>query len=79
MGGCEGRPLRFTYRQTFRRRETGLLFVCFQREPDTFVRTQHRLDEADALTDFVTPTASATFLVLPGFDATRPLGSTLTG
>lgn len=57
--------------------ETGLLFVCFQRELDTFVRTQHRLDEADALTDFVTPTASATFLVLPGFDATRPLGSTL--
>jgi dye decolorizing peroxidase len=59
--------------------ETGLLFVCFQRALDTFVRTQHRLDEADALTDFVTPTASATFLVLPGFDETRPLGSTLTG
>lgn len=59
--------------------ETGLLFVCFQRELDTFVRTQHRLDETDSLTDFVTPTASATFLVLPGFDESRPLGSTLSG
>ena len=57
--------------------ESGLFFVCFQREIDTFVRTQHRLDETDALGSFVTPTASATFLVLPGFDDARPLGSTL--
>lgn len=55
----------------------GLFFVCFQRELDTFVRTQERLDETDALRDFTTPTASATFLILPGFDADRPLGSAL--
>ncbi|MBO0609977.1 Dyp-type peroxidase [Myceligenerans salitolerans] len=58
--------------------ETGLFFISFQRELDTFVRTQHRLDEIDALMEFATPTASASFLVLPGFDAGRPLGSTLT-
>ena len=28
---------------------------------------------------FATPTASAAFLVLPGFDDTRPLGATLFG
>lgn len=59
--------------------ETGLFFVAFQRELDTFVRTQQRLDEADALMDFATPTASATFLILPGFDTARPLGGTLGG
>ncbi|MBE1877855.1 Dyp-type peroxidase [Myceligenerans sp. TRM 65318] len=57
--------------------ETGLFFIAFQRELDTFVRTQHRLDETDALMQFARPTASATFLVLPGFDENQPLGSTL--
>jgi len=56
----------------------GLAFVCFQRSLRTFEATQHRLDEVDDLQRFVTPTASATFLVLPGFSADRPLGSTLT-
>jgi deferrochelatase/peroxidase EfeB len=55
----------------------GLLFVCFQRDLRTFVQTQFRLDEVDALSEYVTPTGSATFLVLPGFDAGRPLGFTL--
>lgn len=55
----------------------GLLFVCFQRDLRTFVQTQFRLDEVDALGEYVTPTGSATFLILPGFDAGRPLGVTL--
>ena len=57
--------------------DTGLLFVCFQRTLRTFVATQQRLDDVDALSKFVTPTGSATFVMLPGFDRTTPLGATL--
>lgn len=57
--------------------DAGLMFICFQRDLRTFVATQHRIDEVDALSAFSTPTASGTFLILPGFDADRPLGSTL--
>ncbi len=46
--------------------DTGLLFICFQADLRTFVATQHRLDEGDDLMRYVTPTASGTFLVLPG-------------
>ncbi|GAB2609667.1 Dyp-type peroxidase [Pseudactinotalea suaedae] len=59
--------------------DAGLLFLCYQREQSTYVRTQHRLDEVDDLMDYVTPTASGSFLVLPGFDDDRPMGSTLAG
>ncbi len=59
--------------------DAGLLFMCFQRDLDTFVRTQHRLDEADDLMQYATPTGSGTFLVLPGFDGGRALGTTLAG
>lgn len=55
----------------------GLLFMCFQRDLQTFVRTQYRLDEVDRLMGFVTVTASATFLVLPGFSKDTPLGAAL--
>lgn len=57
--------------------DTGLLFVCFQRSLRTFVATQQRLDDMDALSKFVTPTGSATFVMLPGFDRTTPLGAAL--
>lgn len=46
--------------------DDGLLFICFQRELDDFSRTQHRLDETDDLMGFATPTASASFLIVPG-------------
>lgn len=46
--------------------DDGLLFVCFQRELDVFVRTQQRLDETDDLMTYATTTASGSFLVLPG-------------
>ena len=55
----------------------GLLFIAFQRDLRTFVSTQHRLDEVDALLQFTRQTASATFLILPGFDAATPLGAAL--
>lgn len=55
----------------------GLLFISHQRDVETFNRTQLRLDETDALMDFATPTATAAFAILPGFDAQRPLGATL--
>ncbi|WP_410644026.1 Dyp-type peroxidase [Amycolatopsis sp. lyj-346] len=57
--------------------EEGLLFISFQRELRTFVATQHRMNEGDALLRYATTTASATFLVLPGFAADVPLGHAL--
>ncbi|SDU14190.1 Dyp-type peroxidase [Jiangella alkaliphila] len=57
--------------------DAGLLFICFQRDLRTFAQTQFRLDEVDDLGEYVTPTGSATFLVLPGFDADHPLGASL--
>ncbi|MFS0910970.1 Dyp-type peroxidase [Microbacterium sp. 179-I 3D2 NHS] len=57
----------------------GLLFVSFQADIGTFVRTMERMSEADALLDFTVTTATGAFLVLPGFDAQHPLGSTIFG
>lgn len=57
--------------------EPGLLFISFQRELRTFVSTLQRMEESDALLDFATATASASFLVLPGFTDDRPLGHQL--
>ncbi len=58
-------------------RDAGLMFTCFQRELRTFIQTQHRLDESDDLMAFAAATASATFLILPGFTPERPLGHAL--
>jgi dye decolorizing peroxidase len=57
--------------------DSGLMFICFQNDLDTFVKTQQRLDEVDDLMAFAEPTASGSFLVLPGFSRDAPLGSTL--
>jgi dye decolorizing peroxidase len=58
-------------------RDQGLMFVSFQRDLRTFVATQQRLDETDALMSFATPTASGSFLVLPAFSRELPLGAGL--
>ncbi|MDF2492558.1 MAG: Dyp-type peroxidase [Microbacterium sp.] len=58
-------------------RDDGLLFMCFQNDLDVFVRTQQRLDETDDLMRFAIPTASASFLILPGRTGAAALGSTL--
>ncbi|MGW1159864.1 Dyp-type peroxidase [Streptomyces sp. NPDC002519] len=57
----------------------GLLFISFQNELRTFTATLTRMDVSDALLPFTTTTASATFLILPGFDRRHPLGSRLFG
>ncbi|UUN29688.1 Dyp-type peroxidase [Streptomyces sp. FIT100] len=55
----------------------GLLFISFQNDLRTFTATLTHMDTSDALLRFTTTTASATFLILPGFDRKRPLGSQL--
>ncbi|MFK0292777.1 Dyp-type peroxidase [Streptomyces sp. NPDC090442] len=57
----------------------GLLFVSFQNDLRTFTATLAYMDISDALLPFTTTTASATFLILPGFDRQHPLGSGLFG
>jgi dye decolorizing peroxidase len=55
----------------------GLLFISFQNDLKTFTRTLTHMDVSDALLRFTITTASATFLILPGFDQRHPLGSSL--
>lgn len=55
----------------------GLLFISMQSELRTFTRTLERMSESDALLAFTRTTASGSFLLLPGFDRARPLGSTI--
>lgn len=57
--------------------DQGLLFIAFHRELRTFTETQYQLDASDALMEHTLATASATFLVLPGFGPGAPLGSHL--
>jgi dye decolorizing peroxidase len=57
--------------------DEGLLFISFQKELRTFVATQYRMSEGDALLRYATTTTSATFLILPGFTAETPLGGAL--
>ncbi|MFF0148209.1 dye decolorizing peroxidase [Amycolatopsis sulphurea] len=55
----------------------GLVFVSFQNDLRTFTATLAHMEGGDALLPFTTTTASGTFLILPGFDEGRPLGSTV--
>jgi len=55
----------------------GLLFMSFQNDIRTFTNTLTHMDNSDALLQFTITTASATFLILPGFDQQRPLGATM--
>lgn len=55
----------------------GLLFTAFQQDINTFIRTQLRIDELDALMDFATVKTTGAFAILPGYSETTPLGSTL--
>ncbi|MFE6778501.1 Dyp-type peroxidase [Streptomyces sp. NPDC057702] len=57
----------------------GLLFISFQNDLRTFTATLTHMDTSDALLPFTTTTASASFLILPGFDHQHPLGSRLFG
>jgi dye decolorizing peroxidase len=55
----------------------GLLFISFQNDIRAFTSTLTHMDSGDALLQFTTTTASATFLILPGFDRQHPLGAQL--
>jgi dye decolorizing peroxidase len=55
----------------------GLVFMSFQNDIRTFTNTLMHMDNSDALVQFTTTTASATFLILPGFDQQHPLGAPL--
>lgn len=55
----------------------GLLFISFQNDIRTFTDTLTYMGDDDALLPFTTTTASAAFLILPGFDERQPLGATL--
>lgn len=57
--------------------DDGLLFMCFQNDLDVFIRTQRRLDDSDDLMAFTKPTASASFLIVPGRVGDAPLGASL--
>lgn len=57
----------------------GLFFISFQNDLRTFTATLTHMETSDALLPFTTTTASATFLILPGFDRRHPLGSRLFG
>nr|WP_237467001.1 Dyp-type peroxidase [Leucobacter chromiireducens] len=58
--------------------DAGLLFISYQRELRTFVETLRRIEEVgDEMMRFARATASASFLVLPGMTAGRPLGARL--
>ena len=55
--------------------DAGLLFTCFQNDLETFISTQHRIDEQDAfLGTYGTTTGSASFLIP---NATSPFAGSL--
>jgi len=49
--------------------DSGHVFISFQNDVATFARTQLRLDDVDDLMQFVTPTATAAFAILPGMQS----------
>ena len=63
--------------------DSGHVFISFQNDVATFAKTQLRLDDVDDLMQFVTPTATAAFAILPGMQtpsgARQALGAPLFG
>lgn len=77
--GAKGLMLRRSYSYFDSAQDSGLIFVSFQSELRTFVATQHRMDEMDALMDYTRTTQSGTFLIGPGQQEGKKLGSFLRG
>ncbi|MFB8766373.1 Dyp-type peroxidase [Nocardiopsis alba] len=58
--------------------DAGLLFACYQRDPDRqFVPIQRRLDELDLLNEWITHIGSAVFALPPGCSEGGFVGQTL--
>jgi len=74
-----GSPLMLRRSYSYRDSEVdhGHMFISYQNDVQTFARTQLRLDDMDDLMTYVTPTATAAFAILPGFETDRPLGASL--
>lgn len=72
-----GSMLRRSYSTDFP--EPGLVFISFQNQLRTFTQTMARMQDGDDLLELTTTTATGTFLILPGFDESRELGSSLFG
>jgi dye decolorizing peroxidase len=72
-----GVPTMLRRSYSFEDAAAGIFFISFQNRLSTFVATLHRMSTSDALLEFTVTTRSATFLILPGFAGTRPLGSTV--
>lgn len=75
--GAPGLMLRRSYSYSTDRDDQGLVFISFQKEMDSFIKTQRRMDEGDALLDHTMTTASGSFLILPGFKESSRLGDPL--
>lgn len=75
--GAPGLMLRRSYSYFNSREDQGLIFISFQKEIASFVKTQKRMDEGDALLDHTMTTASGSFLILPGFRGGSSLGDSL--
>ncbi|SDG17621.1 dye decolorizing peroxidase [Sinosporangium album] len=75
VGGAQMLRRGYNYRE---RGDQGLVFVSFQRAPETFVAIQRRL-AGDAMMAHTTTVGSALFYVLPDGRADEPLGRGLLG
>lgn len=75
--GAPGLMLRRSYSYSTDRDDQGLVFISFQKEMDSFIKTQRRMDEGDALLDHTMTIASGSFLILPGFKENSRLGDPL--
>ena len=78
-----GLMLRRSYSFRTSATDAGHMFISFQNDVSTFATTQLRLDEVDDLMQFVTPTATAAFVILPGMQTPsgtrQALGASLFG
>ena len=75
--GAKGLMQRRSYSYFNNPSDQGLLFISFQSELETFVSTQHRMDELDDLMEMTRTTASGSFLVGPGQTPNQGLGAFL--
>jgi dye decolorizing peroxidase len=57
--------------------DAGLMFTSFQRELRSFSATLQRMEERDGMLPYCTATGGGSWLVLPGYTAGKPLGSTV--
>lgn len=75
--GAPGLMLRRSYSYHQGPQDQGLIFISFQNDVDSFIRTQARMSQDDALMDHAVATATGTFLILPPPQGSGRLGDPL--